>query len=217
MTDASPWRATRVYLMAGICLVLGFAVGYLFRGSASASPSQPRAVKTMPQSAIATPMPSNEAAETRQMPTLELMKTMGDTKAKPLLDQLKNDPNNAALLNQIGKIYESTHQFKTAEQYFDRSLRVASKNIAIRTEMASCLYYDGNVDGALDQLQQSLKSDPNDMNSLFNLGLIRWQGKNDAAGALAAWEKLRKQNLPSEKRLIVERSIARLKQQIAAN
>jgi hypothetical protein len=55
-------------------------------------------------------------------------------------------------------------------------LEVKPKNIAIRTELASCLYYAGDVDGALRQLSQATTDDPKDANSLFNLGMIRWKG-----------------------------------------
>ena len=31
---------------------------------------------------------------------------------------------------------------------------------------------------------------PNNPNTLFNLGLVKWKGKTDVAGAVADWEKL---------------------------
>ena len=128
------------------------------------------------------------------MPSLEEMKRMADKKAEPLLEKLKSDPNNSDLLVEIGKIYNSTHQFKEAVDYYNRALQVDPKNVAIRTEMASCLYYSGDIDGAISQLQQSLSNDPKDANSLFNLGMIMWQGKKDSKGAVAAWQQLLKSN-----------------------
>jgi cytochrome c-type biogenesis protein CcmH/NrfG len=77
------------------------------------------------------------------------------------------------------------------------------------------MYYKGDVEGALAQLQQSLKQNPKDANSLFNLGIIKWQGKQDAAGALAAWQELLKSNpqLSADRKGTVERMIANVKQQ----
>lgn len=46
-----------------------------------------------------------------------------------------------------------------------------------RTQLASCLFYSGEVDEALHQLQMILKSDPKNVNALFNLGVIRYKGK----------------------------------------
>jgi cytochrome c-type biogenesis protein CcmH/NrfG len=73
--------------------------------------------------------------------------------------------------------------------------------------MASCLYYGGDVDGAISQLQQSLRYDPKDANSLFNLGMVKWQGKKDSKGALAAWQLLLKSNpqLSADRKATVEK------------
>jgi cytochrome c-type biogenesis protein CcmH/NrfG len=138
---------------------------------------------------------------------------MADKQAEPLLAKLKTDPNNAALLVRIATIYKSTHQFQEAAGYFEQALKIDPKNVTTRTEMASCLYYTGDVDGAIGQLQQSLKEDPNNANSLFNLGVIKWQGKKDAGGAIAAWQQLLKSNrhLEGDKRAQVEKLIAEVR------
>ena len=60
--------------------------------------------------------------------------------------------------------------------------------------MASCLHYTGDADGALEQLALVLKSEPHNINALFNQGMIRWQAQHDAAGALASWEALLRTN-----------------------
>jgi len=188
--------------MAAVCLLLGLALGYLFRGSKS--PAAPVA------EAGATPPAALAGAMGGHMPSLEQMKQMADTKAGPLLEKLKGDPNNRDLLIQVGNIYKATHQFKDAAGYYDKVLQSDPKNVAIRTEMASCLYYNGDVDGALSQLQQSLRYEPKDANSLFNLGLIKWQGKQDSKGALAAWQELLKSNpqLSSDRKATVQKLMA---------
>ena len=203
----SAWQAKQVYAMAAICLVVGLAIGYLFRGSQSpAAPAQPTA-----QAEAATPaghMAGN-------MPSLEQMKQMADKKAAPLLEKLKGDPNNSDLLIQVGNIYKSTHQFKEAGDYYGRVVQADPKNVAIRTELASCLYYNGDVDGAISQLQQALHYDPKDANSLFNLGMIKWQGKQDSKGAVAAWQELLKSNpqLSAERKATVQKLMADVQMQ----
>jgi cytochrome c-type biogenesis protein CcmH/NrfG len=186
-TGGSGWPAKQVYAMAVVCLLVGLAIGYLFRGS------QPPAA---PAQAAASPQPPAAPASAMggHMPSLDEMKAMADKKAAPLLEKLKSDPKNSDLLFQAGNIYKATHQFKEAVGYYDKALQVNPKNVAVRTEMASCLYYNGDVEGAISQLQQALHDSPNDANSLFNLGMIEWQGKQDKQGALAAWQHLLKSN-----------------------
>jgi cytochrome c-type biogenesis protein CcmH/NrfG len=191
------WSARQVYVSAAICLALGVTLGYLFRGSGSPS--------------METSAPAQSATSgVPQMPTLEQMKRKADKQAEPLLAKLQADPKNAAVLAQIGAIYESTHQFKEAADYYEKSLAVDPKNIVVRNEMASCLYYIGNADAALKQLELSLKDDPTNANVLFNLGMIRWQAKKDAGGAVTAWQQLLKlnPNLESQKKVQVQRLIA---------
>ena len=143
--SGSVWQVKQVYAMAVICLVVGLAIiGYLFRGSQSpAEPAQP----------AANAQPAAPAGGMGgHVPSLEELKQMADKKAAPLLEKLKSDPASSDLLIQVGNIYIATHQFKEAASYYDKSLRVDPKNVAIRTEMASCLYYNGDVDGAISQL-----------------------------------------------------------------
>ncbi len=209
-TASSAWNAKQVYAMAVICLVVGLAIGYLFRGSKSpAMPAQTAASQANGQA-------SGPAIDIGgHMPSLEEMKQMADKKAAPLLEKLKADPNNSGLLIQVGKIYSSTHQFKEAAGYYDKALQVDPKNVAIRTEMASCLYYTGDVDGAISQLQQSLHYDPKDANSLFNLGMIKWQGKQDSKGALAAWQQLLKSNpqMSADRKATIQKLMADVQMQ----
>jgi cytochrome c-type biogenesis protein CcmH/NrfG len=144
------------------------------------------------------------------MPTLEQMKHMADKQAQPLLEKLKTDPNNAELLIQTAKIYQATHQFGEAVSYFEKAVAVDPKNVVTRTALASCLYYSGDADGAIRQLERATKDEPGNANALFNLGVIRWQGKKDGRGALAAWRQLLQANprLAADKKSQVEKLIA---------
>ncbi len=199
------WKSREVFALAAICLALGLLMGYLLRGSATAKV----AAKSAPSETIHAGM-AKSAGEPK-MPSLDDMKRMADKAAEPLLAKLKADPNNVDLMLQVAGVYKSTHQFKTAAEYYDRALKVDPKKVATRDEMASCLYYAGDVDGAISQLQLSLKDDPKDVNALFNLGMIRWKGKNDADGAIAAWQQLLKTNPKLDKKPIVEKMIAEAK------
>lgn len=188
------WKPMQAYLLAAVCLVVGLPVGYLLRGS---SPEVATAAveATAPQMPVA---PASASAAPNGMPhgvpSMDDMKKMADKKADPLLAKLKTDPNNATLLNQIGIVYRSAHQFKEAQKYFEQSLQIDPKNADIRADMAACMFYEGDVDGALAQLDKALTYNPKHPGALMNIGLIKWQSKNDVPGAVASWEKLLKLN-----------------------
>jgi cytochrome c-type biogenesis protein CcmH/NrfG len=197
---ASSWNGRQVYVSAAICLALGVTLGYLFRGSGSPATIAASAPNVQTRNSDSKP----------QMPTLEQMKQMADKQAAPFLAQLRTDPRNGKLLIQIGRIYESRHQFKEAANYYTQVLEAEPKNVEIRDALASCLYYSGDADGAVRQLEQALKADPGNANSLFNLGLIRWQAKKDAPGAITVWKQLLRTNpkLDDQRKAEVQRLIA---------
>jgi cytochrome c-type biogenesis protein CcmH/NrfG len=200
------WKPAQTYTLAVICLVIGLAIGYFLRGSAS------------PATAAAAPEASTQAQDPhagmvqQHMPSLDEMKKMADTKAAPLLAKLKTDPNNADVLNQLGMMYRATHQFKTAIDYYQKALDINPRNVGARTDMASCLYYLGDVDGALAQLDKSLTYDPKHAGTLINIGIIRWKGKNDVDGAVAAWEKAIKLSPNPQDKEVIQHMISQAKQ-----
>jgi cytochrome c-type biogenesis protein CcmH/NrfG len=206
---ASGLSSSRVYTLAVAALVLGLALGYFVVGKKT-TPAAPVATATPP--AVHTGMPPGG----HPMPTMEQMKAMADVKAAPLLAALKDKPKDPKLLAQVAALYASTHQFKEAVNYYRQSLQVDPKNVNTRTELASSLYYSGDVDGALRELQDALKEKPNDVNALFNLGMIRYKGKDDSAGAIAAWQQLLKTHPDLDRKQAVEQLIAEAQQKPAA-
>ena len=181
-------QAKKVYTLAAVCLGVGLAAGFLARGSQSSIPAPSRLDSSV---ARATPPPH---ALSGHMPSADEMRQMGDAQAAPLLEKLKKDPNDTALLMQVGAIYHTTHQFNEAAAWYQKAAQADPKNVPVRTKLAISLYRGGNTDEAIKQLNLALSYEPHDPNALFNLGMIRLQGKRDDKGALAAWQKLLKTN-----------------------
>lgn len=201
--------SSRVFPLAGVALLVGLALGYFLLGPQVEPPATP-ANAAAPTGSMGMPPGGHPAA------TMEQMKAMADVKAAPLLEALKTKPKDPQLLEQVAAIYVSTHQFQDAATYYNKALEVDPKNVTTRTELASSLYYSGDVDGALKELQQALKYKPNDVNALFNLGMIKYKGKDDAAGAIAAWQQLLKAYPDLDRRSDVEQLIAEAQQKTGA-
>ena len=201
-------RAGRVYAFAAAALLIGLGIGYFGIGA--------RKAPAPPASRASAPAGKPTIPGGHPKPTMEQMKAMADAKVAPLLEKLKTDPKNTALLNQIAGTYLATHQFKEAAGYFRKSLELNPNDNSVRTALASDLYYSGDTDNALDELDKVLKKDPNDIDALFNLGMIRFKGKNDAAGAIAAWQQLLKTHPDLDRKPTVEQLIAKAKEKSPA-
>lgn len=180
-------KATQVYAMASACLLIGLAIGYIMRSSQSGVPAAHVSSQIDRQSAPASRNPHSR-------PSLEQMRQISDKQAAPLLEKLRSNPNDSALLMQVGAIYHTSHRFKEAAGYYQKALDADPKNVAIRTKLASSLYRNGQIEEAIAQLNQALKYQPKDANALFDLGMIKLQGQADGKGAIAAWQRLLKTN-----------------------
>lgn len=185
------WTSTQAYIMAVLCLLVGCAVGYLLRGSMGGSSAPAAAPATAEQQQG---MPPAGMGQQQQMPSPEQMKAMADKQAAPMLDQLKSRPNDPALLAQIGNLYYDAQIFPVALDYYQKALAIDPKNAAVRTDMATALFYNNDPDHAIAEFDRALKDDPKNSNALFNRGIVKWQAKMDVNGAMADWELLLKQN-----------------------
>jgi cytochrome c-type biogenesis protein CcmH/NrfG len=182
-TSFEQWTSVQAYVLAVICLLVGIAGGWFIRGSKSPA--------TAAAEMASAPVPAmGNANAGAQTPTPAEMRKMADTQSAPLLEKLKADPNNAGLLVNIGNVYYDVQQFPTAIDYYQRALKVEPADTGVRTDMATAYWYTGNADTAIAEFQKSLSYEPNKPNTLFNLGIVEWQGKNDIDKATATWQKL---------------------------
>jgi cytochrome c-type biogenesis protein CcmH/NrfG len=174
------WTSIQVYALAAVCLLVGIAAGWLSRGS-----QVPPTVAAQTATA-AIPIPPDLSAQASSQQT----QSTADQQAAPLLAQLKTNPQNAELLASLGNVYYDSGQYQTAIEYYQRALRITPDNANVRTDLGTAYWYTGDSDTAIAEYQKALSSVPNQANALFNMGIVKWRGKKDANGAIAAWQKL---------------------------
>lgn len=178
------WTSTQAYVLSVICLLVGVAVGYLVRGSA---PTQSTEASAATQTQPGGPM---AAMANTQQPTPEELRRMADTQARPLLAQLKAEPNNAQLLYKIGNLYYDAQQYPEAVNYYESSLKIDPKATDVRTDLGTAYHLVGQPDKAIQEFEDVLKIDNKYANALFNEGMVKWQDKMDINGAVSSWKRL---------------------------
>lgn len=206
-TPPTAWTSTQAYVLAAFCLVLGVALGYLFRGSAS---------QAAPQTAAASTADTQQSAQQQSMPqiTPEQQKHMVETAVAPLLETLKTNPNDFATIVKVANMYYDGRQYNDAINFYRRAVKLQPKNADIVTDLGTAIWYTGDADQAISNFEQALKISPGHAGTLFNLGVVRWQGKGDPKGAIQAWEELLKANPNYPQRQQLEDFIAKAKQHI---
>lgn len=174
---AGYWSSTQSYVLAVITLLLGVAVGYLVRGSATAE----TAGQNPSSSGVASSFANSNFG---QQPDLTARAVA------PLLQELNTRPNDPDLLVSIANTYYDAKDYPHAIDYYRKALKLTPQNVNVRTDMATAMWYSGDADGAIQQYEQSLTFQPTHPQTLFNMGIVRWQGKKDGKAAVQVWEKL---------------------------
>jgi len=200
-TELPLWSSAQAYAFAVICLVVGIAAGYLLHGPTSAASESPlQTAWTQPSGQLSVPQV-----------TPDQLRQMADKQAEPLLIELKNTPNDASLLAKIANVYLVARQYRTAQEYYERSIAIKGTDADVLEHLSGCYYYQGNIDKAISALQRALQVQPDHPQSLYVLGVIQWQEKADAKAAIASWEKLLQTNPNFPNRSKVEQLIAQAK------
>ena len=115
----SSWTGVQAYVLASFCLVLGVALGYLFRGSASLVAQASSVVAE--QNRSQTQAAENEAALQQQV--------------SPFLEAVKQNPNDFDSLVKLGDMYYDAKQYPTAIQHYERALAIHPESPDVRTDM----------------------------------------------------------------------------------
>jgi cytochrome c-type biogenesis protein CcmH/NrfG len=174
-SDPPPRGNSALAVVSGIAGILfGIIVGYLI------------AIQQQPPASAATVMPVVQAAAAAPPPA----PIVNEQELQAYRDILKSDPRNLRAAVELGnRLYDAGRWMEAIEPY-KQAYALDPKNINVSTDLATAIWYSGDADQALAQFDKSLALDARHPQTLFNIGIVRSEGKNDYAGAIRAWETL---------------------------
>lgn len=155
--------------------LFGMIIGYLVGTGGNVGPS----------AAGAYAAPQQAAVTQSTAPGL-----VNDSELQAYRDILARDPKNVTAAATLGNLLYDAGRYVEAIPYYQQAFALDSKNANLSTDLGTALWYSGRPDEALAQYQKSLAADPKHPQTLFNIGIVRLEGKKDAFGAIEAWETL---------------------------
>jgi cytochrome c-type biogenesis protein CcmH/NrfG len=139
--------------------------------------------------------------------------------AKPAVDEAQaaalraiaeKDPANVQSRVQLGNIYFDAERYQDAIRWYDEAFKLNTRDVGVSTDLGVCYYYTDQADRAIRQLEESLRIDPKHTKTLLNLGIVKAFGKQDLAGATAAWQQVIALEPTSPEAQAAQRAIANL-------
>jgi cytochrome c-type biogenesis protein CcmH/NrfG len=177
--------------------VFGLIVGWIV--GTQQAPSRPFAPAAAPAAAQAPAgMPPAAAA------------AFDEAQATALRNIAEKDPANAQSRLQLGNMYFDAERYQDAIQWYEAALTLSPGDVNVSTDLGVCFYYTNQPDRAVRQMEASLRIDPRHLKTLLNLGIVKAFGKQDLAGAAAAWEQVIKIAPDSQEGQAAKRSLANL-------
>jgi cytochrome c-type biogenesis protein CcmH/NrfG len=172
MTGRHKDSVTPLTIVTGVAGVLfGIIVGYMLGVSQTSVGSTP-VTAASPQTAAAPAAAANEQE-------LQAYKNV-----------LASDPKNVRANTELANRLYDAGRYREAVPYYRQAFTLDPSNVSVSTDLATTLYYAGRADDALVQFDKSLALDPKHAQTLFNIGIVKRDAKNDPQGALAVWERL---------------------------
>jgi tetratricopeptide (TPR) repeat protein len=162
------------FALSGI--LFGVIVGWIL-GSQQAS--TPAATAAVAPAAAAAPAEGRAPA-----PPLD------EARLKTLVAAAGSEPTNPAPRVQLGNLYFDAERYTDAAQWYEDALRLQPKDANVSTDLGVAYYYTNQPDKAIAQFEQSLAIDPAHTKTMLNMGIVKAFGKQDLAGASAAWKQV---------------------------
>jgi tetratricopeptide (TPR) repeat protein len=135
-------------------------------------------------------------------------------KIQTLKDIVKKDPKNLSAWVELGDLYFDSDQPREAIEAYSQYLAVKPDNPDVRTDMGIMFRKLGEFDRALEEFRKAVQSDPNHINSRYNIGLVLLHDKQDIKGAINAWEEYLKVDSRSERAERMRAQIDKMKKMV---
>jgi len=96
-------------------------------------------------------------------------------------------------------MYFDAERYQDAIQWYEAAFKLNPNDVNVSTDLGVCFYYTNQADRAVRQMEESLRIEPRHLKTLLNLGIVKAFGKQDLAGAAAAWKRSSRSRPPARK------------------
>ena len=181
---------------AVIFFSVGFLAGFIYKSqgkatvpavAAAASAGSPSAEAAMGSTGGADVDPATGLPKGH--PPMEVAQTIQSYEQRA-----QQNPQDGEIPLQLANYLYDKHYFNLAIQWYERSLKLDSRNVNAQTDLGTCYFYTGQPQQAIQQYKKALALDPKHQPTIFNLIVVNLEGTHDLQTARKYWNELNRQN-----------------------
>lgn len=165
------------FALAGV--LFGLLAGWIIGSQQAGSSRGGSVASAAPTAASPQPAASSQPAAQLDMAKVQALESMA-----------QKEPSNAGPRTELGNMYFDAERYSDAIRWYSEAVKLNPKDANLSTDLGVSYYYTNQPDKALEQFGKSLEADPKHLKTLLNMGIVKAFGKQDLAGAEAAWQQV---------------------------
>ncbi len=107
-----------------------------------------------------------------------------------LKESLDKDPNNVKTLGQLANAYYEAQDFRNSIESYLTILGLVDKKSEVYQDLGIVYRRDGQFEKSIESFNKAIEENPENIQALFNIGVVQYHDLNDEAGAKKTWQKL---------------------------
>jgi len=168
-------KRSNALIIAGVCLVLGFFLGYLSNSTFNKSSAVRKMTVKQPESVSQVP---------------QVQQHQWDTAISALEQEVKKDPRNAEAWAKLGHTYFDSNNPEKAIRAYKKHLELNPNNADVWTDMGIMYRSLGNPDEAIRCFDKAIEINPRHQQSRYNKGIVLMHDLENPEAAVKTWEEL---------------------------
>ncbi len=107
-----------------------------------------------------------------------------------LLETVTQDENNAETWNQIANAYYDIQDYPKAIEAYLKLVTLVDDTSIIYQDLGVAYRRDNQFLQAIEAFENAVEQNPENLQALFNIGVVQYHDLNDEPAAVATWKKV---------------------------
>jgi cytochrome c-type biogenesis protein CcmH/NrfG len=140
---------------------------------------------------VSGPVPHQQASAPAQAGGVAAQPPLLDeSRVQAMRNVAEQNPKDPQPRVELGNMFFDAERYNDAITWYEAALKLNPADANVSTDLGVAYYYTNQPDRAVAQFETSLSVDPRHTKTLLNMGIVKAFGKQDLAGAAAAWERV---------------------------